>query len=150
MLTGTLVAFLHFAAAFGIAIALACEWSALSESPTYEVARRIQWCDLWYGISAVFLVIAGVLRVIYYDKGVDYYLSNPFFIAKMVLGAAIGTLSIYPTIRFTKWSKETKRGLPPVVTRSQFLAISRIVRIELLLLLLMAFCASLMARGIGL
>jgi putative membrane protein len=150
MLVGTLVAFLHFAAAFGIAITLSFEWLAMTESPSYEVARRIQWCDLCYGLSAIVLVVAGLLRVLYYDKGVDYYLSNPFFITKMALGTAIGMLSIYPTVRFTKWSKETKQGLSPVVTKGQFLVISRIVRTELLLLVLMALCASFMARGIGL
>jgi len=150
MLTGSLVAFLHFFAALAIAITLAYEWLAISESPTYEVARQIQWCDLCYGLSAIVLVVAGVLRVLYYDKGVDYYLSNPFFIAKIALGIAIGLLSIYPTILFTRWSKWTKQGQPPIVSRSHVVAISRIVRIELLLLVFMALFASFMARGIGL
>lgn len=149
VLTGSLVAFLHFAAILGIAVTLSYEWLAMTRSPSHAVARQIQWCDLWYGISAVVLIIAGVLRVMYFDKGVDYYLSNPFFIAKMSFGVLAGVLSIYPTVRFMKWSKEIKQGLPPVVTEGQFLAISRIVRIELVLIVLMALCASLMARGVG-
>jgi putative membrane protein len=150
MVISAFFAFLHFTAVFGVVGTLSYEWLAMSKSPSYIDARKIQLCDLWYGISAAILLVVGFLRVYLFEKGKDFYLSNPFFILKIFLFLVVGLLSIYPTVRFIKWRKETKRGLPPVVTERQFASISIILRLELMLLLVIAFCASLMARGISL
>jgi putative membrane protein len=58
-------------------------------------------------------------------------------------------LSIYPTIRFIKWRAQTSQGVAPVVGASEYRRIIVMLRLELGLLLAMALCASLMARGIG-
>jgi putative membrane protein len=59
-------------------------------------------------------------------------------------------LSIYPTIRFIKWRAQTAQGLAPVVSAVEYRRITLALRAELVLLLAMALCASLMARGVGL
>ena len=46
-------------------------------------ARRIQMMDILYGISAGLLVIVGLLRVFYFEKGAAYYAQNWFFWTKM-------------------------------------------------------------------
>ena len=62
----------------------------------------------------------------------------------------VGLLSIYPTVRFIKWGAQTKQGLAPVVPAAEYARIMLMLRGELVLLLGMALCASLMARGVGL
>ena len=57
---------------------------------------------------------------------------------------------IYPTIRFIKWRPQTSQGLAPTVTEREYKRIMVVLRTEIVLLLAMAMCASLMARGVGL
>lgn len=150
MLVPALFAFLHFAAVFGIAATLFYEWLALSPTPSVDEARRIQLADRWYGICAGVVLVVGGLRVFYFEKGATFYLRNPAFHAKLTLFVLVGLLSIYPTIRFIKWGAQTRQGLPPLLSGDEFKRIRWMLRAELLLLLGVALCASLMARGIGL
>ena len=149
MVTSAVFSFLHFIAVFGIFAALFLEWQTMSRAPTYAEARRIQRCDTWYGLFAAMVLIAGFLRVYYFEKGSEFYLANPFFYAKLALFVAAGLLSIYPTIRFLKWRAQTRQGQAPAVTDEEYRKIMRAIRAEMVLLLGVALCASLMARGIG-
>lgn len=150
MTISALFAFLHFAAVFGIVATIFLEWQTMSPSPTLAEARRLQRCDRWYGIFAVVVLVVGALRVFYFEKGLAFYIRNPFFNAKLGLFVLVGLLSIYPTIRFIKWSAQTRQGLAPVVSQGEYRNIMMVLRIEVVLLLGVALCASFMARGIGL
>jgi putative membrane protein len=143
-------AFLHFAAVFGVFATVFLEWQTMSRAPTFAEARRIQVCDAWYGISAGAVLVVGFLRVYYFEKGPAFYFASPFFHAKMTLFILAGLLSIYPTIRFLKWRAQTRQGQAPVVADGEYKWIMVILRAELVLLLGVALCASLMARGVGL
>jgi putative membrane protein len=150
MVTSTAFAFLHFLAVFGIFAAIFLQWQTMSASPTLAEARRIQISDRWYGILAAVVLVVGFLRVYYFEKGKDFYTGNPFFHAKLTLFALVGLLSIYPTVRYLKWRAQTRQGLAPVVSAEEHKRIALVLRVELVLLLAMTVCASLMARGIGL
>ena len=141
--------FLHFAAVFGIVGALAIEWVMLSESPTHREARLIQVSDRWYGLSAMALIVVGLLRVFYFEKGSAYYFGNSFFHLKIGLFIVVGLLSIYPTIRFIKWRAQMQGGKAPLVTAAEYRTLRLLLRLELALLLLIVLCAALMARGFG-
>jgi len=143
-------AFLHFVAVFGIYATIFLEWQTVSRDPTYAEARRIQHCDLWYGIFAVVVLIVGFLRVYYFEKGHAYYMANPFFQAKLALFVLVGLLSIYPTVRFLKWRAQTSKGQAPVISEQEYSRIMFFLRAELVLLLGVALCASLMSRAAGL
>lgn len=147
---GSFFSFLHFAAIFGIVGALVVEWATISESPTYREAALLQRCDRWYGVFAGVVLVAGFLRVFYFEKGSAFYFANPFFHAKLGLFIIIGLLSLYPTVRFIKWRAQMTGGKPPAVPPAEYRAIRTVLRIELLLLVAMALCAALMARGVGL
>jgi putative membrane protein len=149
MLNNAIFATLHFVAVFGIVATLFCEWMTIAATPTYAEARRLQWCDRWYGISAIVVLLVGFARVFYFEKGKEFYLANPFFYAKLGLFLVIGLLSIYPTVRFIKWGTHTKQGLAPMVTDREYRIIKSLLNAQLILLLCMALSASLMARGIG-
>jgi len=144
-----LFAFLHFLAVFGIVATVFLEWQTMSRTPTLAEARRIQIADRWFGIFAMLVLVVGFLRVYQFEKGSAFYSSNPFFRAKLALFIAVGLLSIYPTIRFIKWRAQTSQGLAPAVGASEYRRIMALLRLEVILLLAMALCASLMARAIG-
>jgi putative membrane protein len=144
-----LFAFLHFLAVFAIVATVFLEWQTMSHAPSLAEARRIQVADRWFGIFAALVLVVGFLRVYYFEKGGAFYSSNPFFRAKLTLFVLVGLLSIYPTIRFIKWRAQTNQGVAPVVGASEYQRIIAMLRLELALLLAMALCASLMARGIG-
>ena len=144
-----LFAFLHFVAVFGIFAAVVVQWQTMSPAPSLAEARRIQISDRWFGILAAVVLAVGFLRVYQFEKGKAFYASNPFFQAKLMLFLGVGLLSIYPTIRFLKWRAQTRQGLAPVLAAHEYKAIMAVLRIELVLLLATALCASLMARGVG-
>jgi len=139
----------HFLAVFGIVATLFFEWMTISPSPSYVDAKRLQICDRWYGLSAVIILIVGFARVIHFEKGREFYFANPFFHAKLGLFVLIGLLSIYPTVWFIKWGAQTKQGLPPVVAGREIKVIKALLSVQLVLLIGVVVCASLMARGIG-
>ncbi|HEX2539830.1 MAG TPA: DUF2214 family protein [Caldimonas sp.] len=145
-----LFAFLHFVAAFGIAAVVFLEWWTMSPAPTHAEAVRLQASDRWYGILAALVLVVGVLRVLYFEKGREFYLGNPVFHAKLGLFLVVGLLSIYPTVRFIKWRAQTRQGLAPTVSAREYGLIMLMLRAEVVLLVGVLLCASLMARGIGL
>jgi putative membrane protein len=93
------------------------------------------------GISAGVLLVVGLLRVFYFEKGAAFYFHNAAFIAKLVLFVLVALLSIYPTLKFLSW----KKGLDPASVP----AIRRILHLELAGVVLILLFAALMARGIG-
>ena len=149
MVISALLAFLHFAAVFGIFATVFATWLLLRQMPDSTQARRIQLCDRWYGACAATVLVVGLLRVFFFEKGAAFYAGNPFFWLKLTLFVGVGLLSIYPTILFIGWGKEIQRGLPPTVTNHQFSRLRAVLGLELLLLLAVALCASLMAKGIA-
>lgn len=150
MTLSALFAFLHFAAVFGIVATVFLEWQTMTRTPTHAEALRLQRCDRWYGIFAVIVLVVGFLRVFYFEKGRAFYTANPVFHAKLTLFVLVGLLSIYPTIRFIRWRQQTALGQPPAVAEDEYKRIMWSLRAEVVLLLGVALCASLMARGIGL
>jgi len=150
MAISALFAFVHFFAVFGIFGTVFLEWQTMSPNPSHAEATRIQRCDRWYGIFAVLVLIVGFLRVYYFEKGPAFYTASPFFHAKLALFILVGLLSIYPTVRFLKWRPQTSKGQAPSVTAQEYRRIVAVLRAELILLLGVALCASLMARAVAL
>lgn len=148
MLLNSLFAFLHFVAAFGIAATLFYEWLTFKKNISLTEARNIQKCDMWYGILAGVILAAGFLRVLYFEKGAAFYFSSPFFLIKLGLFLAVGLLSIYPTVKFIAWRRETRANRPPVVSEQDFSRIALTLNIEMVLLVALLLSASLMAKGI--
>ena len=135
---------------FGSFATVFLEWQTLSHTPSHAEARRIQLCDLWCGIFAGVVLIVGFLRVYLFEKGQAFYTGNPFFYARLALFRLVGLLSIYPTIRFLKWRAQTSNGQAPSVSEQGYWRIRLVLIAELVLLLSVVLCASLMERGIGL
>jgi len=137
-----LFAFLHHVAAFALVAAIAVEFVLIRQELTVANARRLAVADMAVGISAGMLLVVGLLRVFYFEKGAAFYLHNAAFIAKMALFVAVALLSIYPTLKFLSWRKGR-------IDATAVPAIRRILHLELVGVVLILLCAALMARGIG-
>ena len=149
MIIASLVSFAHFLAFFAITTALILQLTLISESISVEIAKRIQRADLAYGIFALLLLIFGFLRVFYFEKGADYYFSNVFFLLKLGLFVLVGLMSLYPTIIYRRWNSELKQNIAPDLSPQQVFLLRRIIHTELVGILVLLLCASMMARGLG-
>lgn len=143
------LASLHHLAAFTLVAALAIEFVLIRDPLTVERARRLQRVDLIFGTSAGLVLIVGLLRVFYFEKGPSYYFHSVPFVAKLMLFLIVGLLSIYPTVEFLSWRRRVKQGQAPIVDERKLRAIRSIMHWELIAVVLLILCAALMARGIG-
>jgi putative membrane protein len=148
-MNSALMAFLHHLAAFTLTGSLIYELVTFRKDLSLAEARRIQRMDLIYGISAAFLLIVGLLRVFYFEKGAVYYAHNWFFWTKMFGFALAALLSIYPTIRFVSWNKFFVMNQVPVISNQDLSRIKLTLRLEMVAIALILFSAAMMARGIG-
>jgi putative membrane protein len=144
-----LFAFLHHAAAFALVSALVSERILTREDLTLRDAQRILNADRLYGIAAGLVLVVGALRVVFFEKGPQYYLHSAPFIAKISLFAIVGLLSIYPTREFLSWRSVLTQGESPMVSEEKMNRIRLVILVELAGIALIILCAALMARGIG-
>lgn len=147
MTEAIVVAWLHY---MGIMAFLACvlgEHLLLKPQVTLTEAKTLQRLDILYGVSAVVVLLTGIRRM-QLEKGFDYYNHHIGFQILVTLFVIIGLLSIYPTMVFFRWRKDTRAGRAPVMATSQFKNIQKILRLEMFLLLLAPFFATWMAHGI--
>ena len=138
-----LFAFLHHLAAFTLVAALAIEFTLARGEMNPQAVRRLAVVDGIFGASAGLLLVVGLLRVYYFEKGAAYYFHSIPFLIKLGLFVVVGLLSIYPTVQFIRWRKSG--SVPPGSLR----LVRRIVHWELAGVVVIVLCAALMARGVG-
>ncbi len=143
------LSWLHFVFAFILVGALAAEAFILRLPVDGRVARVLLRADMFYGVSAVLLILAGISRVLWGEKGWEYYQAQPFFWAKMATFIVIALLSIGPTRTFTRWVKAANADAGFSVSEVDAKKVRRLVTIEVHLIALLLLFATLMARGIG-
>lgn len=143
-LTETILASLHHLSVFSMLGFLVAEWVVLSGTPDAGALRRIAAFDLAYGLAALLVVGAGIVRIVYGLKPWAFYSGNPIFWVKMGLGTLVGLLSVWPTVVILRWRK---RGTVPSL--GEFLSIRKWVTAELVFFIGLPICAAAMARGIG-
>jgi putative membrane protein len=145
----SLFAFLHHMAAFALVAALTIEFVLIKETITVTIARKLLFADLVFGVSAGAVLIIGLLRVFFFEKGAAFYFTNIPFLAKLALFALIGLLSIRPTREFLSWRSAIKIGEAPTVGVGTLRKLRQTIHMELAALALLILCAALMARGVG-
>ena len=144
-----LFAFLHHVAAFSLVAALAVEFVLIREEITLQAARRLLLADLVFGAAAGSVLVVGLLRVFFFEKGPLYYLHSAPFIAKVSLFALVALLSIYPTVVFLSWRPSLRLGQPPLPDARKIRRVRSLIHWELAAVVVLIFCAALMAKGIG-
>jgi len=128
-------------ALFGVLFA---ELIAVRRGMDSAAVARIASVDLWYGVLAALILIVGFSRAVFAAKGWRYYQHNGFFWAKIAAFAAVGLLSVPPTIRFIQWRRA---GISP--SDSQIASVRRYLHAEVVLFALLPAFAAAMARGYG-
>ncbi len=149
MITTALMAFLHHLFAFTLTACLVYEFVAYRKGMGIEEARRIQRVDLVYGISAGLLLVVGLMRVFFFEKGVNFYIHSPFFWVKMTAFLIVGLLSIDPTIRYIRWNNVIKENKAPEVSDAEFKRTRLVLWLELAGIVVILLAAPMMARGVG-
>ena len=143
----TLFAFLHHLCAFTLVSAVAIEFMLIKQELTLASARRLQVTDLVLGIAAGALLVVGLLRVFFFEKGSDYYLHSHAFHLKLTLFIVIGLLSIIPTREFLSWRGALNVGQVPVISAQKLKRVTMVIHSELLAIVIILLCAAIMARG---
>ncbi len=149
MYTSAIMAFVHHLAAFTVVGALVAEVVLFKPPLTVVQARRLQRTDSVFGLAAVVLLIVGLLRVFFFEKGAGYYFSNAFFLTKLAAFIVAAIISIYPTVLFLSWSKALKEGIAPDISADRIRRARMCLMWELTAIVVILFCAPLMARGFG-
>ena len=145
----TLLAILHHLGVFSLTLAIAAQLGLVRPDISRRDVHSLALVDAVYGLAAVAVIAVGVARVLLGAKGADYYADNIWFWAKMATFAAVGLISIRPTLTYRRWAKAlrtTDDALPGALETTK---ISHIVLLEAGLLLLIPVFAALMARHQG-
>jgi len=150
MWQSAITAYLHylgFMIAFG---ALVIEHLTLKKDLSLAEAWRVVIADGTYGLSATTILVTGILRVIYFGKGTDYYLSSPVFYTKISIFIVISLLSLYPTFTFLTWIKDLRNKQTPKLELPQVQRLTWLIRGELAGFIIIPLFAAILARGIHL
>jgi len=142
-----LFAFLHHLAAFALVSAVAIEFVLLRGELTLWGARRLQVADMILGVAAGVLLVVGLARVFWFEKGAAYYFHSHAFLTKFSLFIVVALLSIVPTREFLSWRRAVKEGAVPAVSVAKIRRVRMIVHIELAAIAIILLCAAIMAKG---
>jgi putative membrane protein len=148
-MAAAIAAYLHYLSIFLLFALLTLEHRLFKLPLDLERARSLIRIDIAYGLSAGLVLATGAARVFWYAKGLDYYLHNSLFHAKLGLFILVALLSGLPTFVFLNWRNALKAGQVPQVSARQGKLVIMTIRLELLLLLIIPLLAALMARGFG-
>jgi putative membrane protein len=110
-------------------------------------ARRLQATDAILGGAATVLLVVGLARVFWFEKGAAYYFHSLAFLTKFALFIVVALRSIVPTLEFLSWRKATRAGETPVVDAPKLKRVRLILHIELAAVVLILLCAAIMAKG---
>ena len=149
MLQDALLAWIHYLAIFVLVVVMTAEAVLLRPGLTPDTVRRLALYDRVYMFSALAVLATGLLRLTLGAKGAAFYMSNPWFHAKITLFIVIGLCSIPPTLSFLRWQKQARQQPGFVPSEPEIRRARRWVMIESHLFILLPLCAVLMARGIG-
>ena len=95
------------------------EWALVRPGMEAAEVRRLVRIDSAYGALAAVVLSAGVARVFLGAKPASFYTSSTTFWLKIATFAAVGLLSIRPTIRYLGWRRGPRRQTPAPPRRSE-------------------------------
>lgn len=121
---------------------------ALRRDPLSGRLGAVFLADNLWGVAAVLWIGTGLIRAFGgLEKGSAYYLGSSMFWIKMSLLALILLLEIRPMATLIGW--RLRRGRGQAIDASGAAALSSISFVQALLVVLMVFVATALARGFG-
>ncbi len=148
-MTDLILAIAHHLCVFTLAGLLIAEVALLRPGIAGERIRQIASVDAAYGAVAGLIIIVGILRVIFGDKGAEYYMHNWAFWLKMAAFLIVGLLSVPPTLAILGWRRQQKAD--PAFTPDPTLVgrLRRFYTGEIIAFAFIPAFAAAMARGYG-
>jgi len=143
------LAWIHFMFIFALVSTVFAEAFFYQRTLALATLKRLQRVDIAFGILAGAVVLSGIARVMYSPKTPGFYLHDSIFWTKMALFGALGIASIVPTMHFIRLGKREPTGDTVAVDEKTYTTVRGVLTLELVLLLLIPLCASLMAHGYG-
>lgn len=118
---------------------------ALSQSLDESGWRRLLAADNAWGAAAGLWIASGLARVFFGGKEPGFYWRNGFFWVKLALFAIVFVLELKPMMTFMRVRTARRRREPlPSFSAGEY---RRINTIEVALVVMIVFVATLMARG---
>lgn len=147
MLPTALFASMHHLLAFLVISLLAAELALARPGLTGAHLRLMSRIDLAYGVGFGVLVLVGIARIIWFEKGAEFYMASPAFWAKMAALGLVTGLSLPPTFRYLSWGRSLRAdpGFLPATADIQTLRLW--LWAEAVILACVPPLAALMARG---
>jgi putative membrane protein len=110
--------------------------------------RRLFAADTVWGLAAALWLVTGLLRAFAgLEKGTAFYLGSWLFLLKMGLFVLVVVLEVWPMVTFIRWRGALRRGGSPDTSAAR--ALYHVNHLEMLVVVVMVFVASFMARGFG-
>lgn len=107
---------------------------------------RVFFADTLWGIAALLWIGSGLWRAFGgLEKGSAYYLHDKPFHVKMGILAVILLLEVWPMITLIRWRIQARRGAAVELSVAPVLA--RMSSVQAVLVILMVFAATAVARG---
>lgn len=111
--------------------------------------RRVFAADTAWGLAAILWIGTGLARAFGgLEKGSAYYLHHPVFYAKMGMLVVVLFLEIWPMVTLLRWRVNQRRGLSIDTGAAHAMAV--ISEMQTVLVLLMVFAATALARDVPL
>lgn len=143
----TLFAALHHAAVLTLLVCALVSIYHLRQPLTLPGASLLRKTDMLNGIAATLVLVVGLVRVFYLEKGSAYYFSNGPFLAKLAFYGLASVLSLVPTLEMRRWQIPLKNGQLPILSDQKLITMRAVAYSQLACLAAMAACANLAARG---
>lgn len=149
MIVDAVVAYLHFTAIFLLYSFLTTQVVLMRAPLDERGVRLLGRVDIGYALSAVAVLLTGMLRLGAGAKGAEFHLNHWPIYAKVGLFIAVGVISVKPTLEFIRWRRMLEKDSAWRVSPAEQAAMRRIVMIEVHLAALIPVFAVMMARGIA-
>jgi putative membrane protein len=147
--TDLALAIAHHILIFSLAGILAFEIGLIRAGMIRQEIFRVARADTWYGILAGAILVVGFTRANIAAKGWAYYSGNAFFWAKIGAFAAVGILSIFPTLAIIRWRRTLRAEAVALPSEIDIRTVRRFLWAEAALFSLIPAFAAAMARGYG-
>lgn len=112
-----------------------------------DLVQNLLAADNAWGVAALLWIVTGLLRAFAgLEKGTQFYLQSPLFWVKMGLFLAVFMLEILPMVTFIRWRIALMKKRKFEV--GSYHRLIQINHLQMILVILIPFVASAMARGI--
>lgn len=140
------LAMAHHVLAFLLAAVLAAEFALARPGLKTADLPLLARIDGLYGGLAMALILVGIGRVVFGLKSWEFYVYSHVFWTKMAAFAAVGLLSVPPTLKIIRWRRTAIAG--DTVPDAEIRSLRTFLKAEAGFFLLIPILAAAMARGL--